>query len=62
MRLDSVRELLDALAASVETLGPILDLDRGWRSNPATVGHERLSRENAKMNLQFFDGIPSVRL
>ena len=28
---------LEALAASIDSLGPILELDRQWRSNPKTV-------------------------
>jgi hypothetical protein len=35
---------LDAVAASIETLGPILELDRRWGSNPATVEEAKAIR------------------
>lgn len=35
---------LDALRASIATLGPILELDRRWRANPATVDDARALR------------------
>ncbi len=38
--LDAVRERLGAVAASVGSLGPILYLDRRWRSNEASTVDE----------------------
>jgi hypothetical protein len=35
---------LEALAASIDSLGPILELDRRWRSNPATVEEAKAIR------------------
>ena len=35
---------LEAVAASIETLGPILELDRRWRSNPATAEEAKAIR------------------
>jgi hypothetical protein len=40
----AARERLDALAASVGTLGPILELDRRWRESPATADEARAIR------------------
>jgi hypothetical protein len=42
---DAVRERLAALAAAIETLGPILELDRRWFSNePLTVEEAKALR------------------
>jgi hypothetical protein len=35
---------LDALAASIDSLGPIVELDRRWRSDPATVEEAKVIR------------------
>jgi hypothetical protein len=35
---------LETVAASIETLGPILELDRRWRSNPVTVEEAKAIR------------------
>jgi hypothetical protein len=35
---------LAALAAAIETLGPILELERRWRSNPSTVEEAKAIR------------------
>ena len=35
---------LEALAESIDSLGPILELDRRWRANPATVDEAKAIR------------------
>ena len=37
MSLDLARERLEATVAAIDSLGPIVELDRRWRGNPATV-------------------------
>jgi hypothetical protein len=45
MSLDLVREHLAAMVAAVDSLGPILELDRRWRSSePATVEEAKAIR------------------
>jgi hypothetical protein len=44
MNLDAIRVELDAVVAAIDSLGPILELDRRWRANPATVEEAKAIR------------------